>query len=147
MNVPGVIRRYRRRMIRICCVVVLAGCSGSESIPVHGKVFYNGQPLEYGSIMLQPIGGGELARATIQPDGSFKLVAPDGSSGAAPGKYLVRITAYEAQRAQNLGASEREPALGRSAIPAKYTSFRTSGLEVDVRRRMELPLLIRLDRE
>jgi hypothetical protein len=127
--------------------VTLAGCGGPELVPVHGSVLYNDRPLEYGSVMLQPVGGGEIARGTIQPDGTFALSFPDGSAGAAPGTYLVRVTSYEAQRAQSLGATEREPALGRSAIPERYTSFRTSGLQVDVTPGMELPLVLTLGDE
>ena len=128
------------------CMLV-AGCGGPELVPVHGSVLYNDRPLEYGSVMLQPVGGGEIARGTIQPDGTFELALPDGSAGAAPGTYLVRITAYEAQRAQSMGGTEREPALGRSAIPGKYTSFRTSGLEAEVSPGMELPLVLKLEDE
>lgn len=137
-----------RRHAAACClllVLLICGCGGQERVPVHGQVLYEGRPLEYGSVMLQPIGGGEIVRATIQPDGTFELASPDGSSGAAPGRYLVRVTAFEAQRAQSQGPSNREPALGRSAIPKKYASFRTSGLEIEIAPGMELPLVLDLD--
>ncbi len=144
----------RRSALRFHCISVLllaslTGCGGSERVPLRGRVLYNDEPLSFGSVMFEPIDGGESARATIEPDGSFVARPTSGKPGMLPGSYRVRITAFDAQRpaaasSGDSSSSDTEPSLGKSHIPAKYQSFRQSGLEVDIRPSMPLPLMLRL---
>lgn len=115
-------------------------------VPVVGTVTYQGQPLTYGSIMFQPIGSesGTTARSPISSDGTFALQSNAGA-GVAIGKARVRVTAFEAQRAQQEGQTHQELALGKSAIPRKYQNFGTSGIVIDVQPNMDLPLQIDLE--
>jgi len=117
------------------CVSLLfalpAGCSrGPQIVPVKGKVLYNGEPLEFGSVMFQPEAG-QPARAEIQPDGTFELTTESPGDGATVGPNRVRVTCYEAQGAAASG-SEGEMALGKSLIPRRYTDVDTSGIVIDV---------------
>ncbi len=123
-----------------------AGCQSElELIPVHGQVLFQGEPLEYGSVMFQPEGNGPLARATIEPDGTFVLSTDSPADGVRPGSSRVRVTAFEAQKSGLAGPKDREMSLGRSAIPKKYLSFGTSGIVVDVTPQMKLPLVLELE--
>ena len=129
-----------------CCCAALVGCQPElELIPVHGKVLFQSQPLEYGSVMFQPEGNGQLARGTIQSDGTFVLGTVSAGDGVRPGKCRVRITSHAAQKQRSQTNSQQELVLGKSAIPAKYHSFGTSGVVVDVQPDTELPLIIELD--
>ena len=50
------------------------GCdSGPTIVPVTGTVNFDKQPLKYGSVMFQPVGGGPVARGKIGSDGTFEL--------------------------------------------------------------------------
>ena len=133
--------------INISCLILLVatsvGCQKkAATIPVNGKVVYKGKPLEYGSVMFQPSGGGPIARGTIASDGSFTLTTEKENDGAVPGEHQIRITSFEAQKSaiQTRG----EPTLGKSAIPQKYNSFGSSGLTESVSEDMKLPLVIEL---
>ena len=133
-------------MLAALCFGTIAGCHAElELIPVHGQVLFKGEPLEYGSVMFQPQGEGPLARGTIQADGTFVLGTESEDDGVRPGNCRVRITAFEVQQSSQRADHQREMSLGRSAIPAKYQSFGTSGVAVEITPGMELPLVIELD--
>ena len=130
-------------LLTVCC-----GCTkGPELVPVTGTILLKGQPLEFGSIMVQPIGteGAKTARSKIAADGSFALSTDEPGDGVGLGKARVRITAFEAQKTELSGGQHQELALGRSAVPRKFNSFGTSGIVIDVQSDMELPLTIELD--
>jgi hypothetical protein len=116
-------------------------------VPVTGVVVYKGKPLEYGSIMFQPVGveGAQTARSTIGPDGPFALQTEKKGDGVTVGKCQVRITAFEAQRTKAQGNQHEELALGKSAVPRRFQNFGTSGIVIDVSPDMELPITIDLD--
>ena len=117
-----------------------------ELIPVEGVVIYKGKPLEYGSVMFQPVGveNGKVARSQISEDGTFTL-STDVGEGALAGKYWVGVTAFEAQRTQAQGNQHQELALGRSAVPSRFNRAGSSGIEIDIHADMELPITIDLD--
>ena len=111
-----------------------AGCNHSPPMaPVHGKVLYQGKPLEFGSIILQP-DTGPPASSTIRPDGSFDLSTFKPGDGAVVGRSRVRITAWEGQNpALSAMKQEGEQTLGKLLTPKKYSSFEQSGLTYDVK--------------
>ena len=126
--------------------VVIAGCKSElELVPVHGQISYKGEPLEFGSVMLQPEGNGPLARATIEPDGTFVLGTESQDDGVRPGRCRVRVTSFEAQKSGPANYQDREMSLGRSMIPKKYQSFGTSDLTIEVSPGMKLPVVIELE--
>ena len=114
----------------------LVGCGGSDQLPtgpVEGKVFYQGKPLEFGSVLFQPKAG-PPGRGQIQPDGSFVISTYGNGDGAILGLNKVRISCSETQDPNYQQVpTEGEMAVGKSLIPKKYTRAETSGIEVDVK--------------
>jgi hypothetical protein len=118
------------------------GCNrGPQVAPIEGKVTYNGKPLTFGSVMLQPRQG-QPAVAEIQSDGSFRLSTMKPNDGAIVGIHKIRVACYESQR--NPGQIGGEQMLGKLLIPEKYTFFDQSGLAVEVLPRDNPPLMLDL---
>jgi hypothetical protein len=99
------------------------GCSGSSSlptIPVHGQVTYNGQPVTQGTVTFLPretTDGAPRRPATgaIQPDGTYRLATLRPDDGAMPGEYQVVIVSITS------GPSPEAPAAPEVwAIPKHY---------------------------
>jgi hypothetical protein len=111
-------------------------------VPVTGKVLYNGNPLEFGSVTFQPPRG-QAARGKIQSDGAFSLSTYEPGDGAVVGLHKVRITCYESQRAP-LTPGAGEQSLGKLLIPTRYTLFDQSGLTADVQTGQSEPFLFEL---
>jgi hypothetical protein len=118
----------------LALVAVLTGCrEGPHIAPLTGKVLLDGQPLEFGSVMLQPVEGGEPARAQIQSDGTFVMTMYGVGEGAAVGLNRVRVTCFAGQRpGGSTVAADGELAVGGSLIPTRYSSFGSSGLTIEV---------------
>jgi hypothetical protein len=112
--------------------VSAVGCNrGPEMAAVTGKVTYNGQPLQFGSVTFQPTRG-QPARGEIQSDGSFELSTFSLGDGAFVGPHKVKIACYESQNPAFVkGPGEQR--LGRSLIPVKYTLLDQSGLTAEVK--------------
>ena len=67
----------------------LAGCdSSSKTIAVSGKVTYDGQPVEYGTISFGPTAGGPVAGGEIN-NGQYSV------KNVTPGKNIVNITSMQ----------------------------------------------------
>lgn len=131
----------------IAGLLTMAGCdSGPEMVPVEGKVIYQGSPLEFGGVMFQPVGGGDLARGQIEPDGTFVLTTKTVGDGVKRGPCRVRVTAFEAQQhGGDRSKFEGETPLGNSVIPSKYQSFGASGIEIEVTQDLPQPVIIELE--
>ena len=123
-------------------ILVVSGCSDDGLVPISGQVLFKGKPLEFGSVMLQPVVG-PPSSGVIQPDGSFELETHGVGVGASPGPNRVRVTCFESQRPGASSGSGVELALGRSLIPERYTNF-TSGLVVEIKPDHDEPLVIKL---
>lgn len=137
------------RTIALCfSVLVVLGCGAQdEMVPVAGSVSYQGKPLEYGSVMFQPVGvdNAQPARSKIAADGTFALWTEKPGDGVIVSNCKVRVTAFEAQRTNAAGGQHEEMALGKSAVPKQFQNFATSGIEIQVTPEMQLPLKIDLD--
>jgi hypothetical protein len=102
----------------------LSGCMPGETLDrqsISGSVALNGQPLDSGAILFEPISEqtGTAVGATIQ-DGRYVISRKD---GPAPGKYKVRIYASSREQAPaRPGASEKKPRPMVELIPEKYNS-------------------------
>jgi hypothetical protein len=111
------------------------GCSsGTEPLAsVRGTVFYKGTPLRTGSIVFIPDvqrgAEGPLARAAIQPDGTYLLRTGD-LLGAASGWYRVTVVAMEASTEKGPGKPFVIP---RSLLPEKYRDPELSGLTCEIK--------------
>ena len=128
------------------CVCLALGCQPQlELVPLKGQVKYRNVPLEYGSVMFQPVGGGPLARGQIQADGSFQLTTLAQGDGVKPSTSRVRITAFEAQKPTALAKESQELMLGESAIPKKYQHFGTSEIRIEVNPDTPQPVVIELE--
>jgi hypothetical protein len=102
-------------------------------IPVHGKVSYRGSTLGSGTIVFTPDASrghdGALARAVIEPDGSYRL-RTDHGDGAAPGWYRITIMAVEML---DRPADGQPYAMPRSLIPEKYRDPELAGLVREIK--------------
>jgi len=115
--------------------LIMVGCRNQnlpQTIPFSGKVYYNGKPLEYGEMtfeVVNPAPGfpSRPAIASIQPDGQYKLSTFVADDGIVPGEYRVRILCFKGNPSFDVPASQLV-----WAIPQKYGSSETSGLEVIV---------------
>ena len=125
-------------LLALAGLCAAAGCSRRlPTAAVQGKVLYQGQPLRFGSVLFQSAAG-PPATGIIQPDGTFQLSTYGKNDGAVIGKHQVQITCYESQDPQaRPAASEGESGRGRSLIPEKYSSYTTSGIQVEVTARNE----------
>lgn len=138
--------RHHFYFILMILFLGVSGCNRAPTlISVHGIVQFNGKPLTYGSVMFQPAGGGKIARSAIGSDGSFQLSTQTPGDGIAPGKYRVRVTAFETQKRQAAGQPTDEPTLGQSVIPKKYQRLGTSPLSFEIQPDIKLPLVIDLE--
>ena len=126
--------------------IILAGCGEPqrELAPLTGKVLYKGEPLRFGSVMIEHEFG-QPATAEIQPDGTFSVVTRGEGGGTAVGKNRVRIACFEGQDPERQVAFVGEDMLGKSLIPEKYASFETSGLTVDVAANGNKPVVLELE--
>ena len=115
--------------LALCAAVLsLAGCNkGLGTLPVTGKVFYQGKPLAEGTVIYAPIDvNGRQARGAIQPDGTFALTT-GAEEGAMPGEYKVVILALEPHPGEpgrdGTNPNAAPPKIERGfVIPEKYTT-------------------------
>ena len=130
-------RRLRRPLTLFYLATLagfLAGCGDGEdphppTVPVQGKVTYQGQPVPKGTITFQPPGG-RPAVGEIQPDGTYSLSTFGQKDGAILGTHQVMIVA-------NTGDPTKMPStpgyvVPKDLVPQKYSSVETSGLEAVV---------------
>ena len=115
-------------------LLLAVGCGGTPPpfAPVKGKVSYQGRPLTTGTIVFtpDPVRGtsGPLARADIQPDGSYQLKSSE-QAGAVPGWHRVTVLAIDAAPQWN----SQQPVVPRSLIPPRYSDPSLSGLAREVK--------------
>ena len=119
-----------RFVLLLTCLMVLpwiAGCG--KNVSLRGKVVFSddGSPITSGTICFTD--GKNLARGTIQPDGTFTMGSVGMSDGLLPGEYTVYffdVAEAPADSSPNVMTSRR------SLIDPKYNSQNTSDLRVTV---------------
>jgi hypothetical protein len=108
-----------------CLLLASCGPAAPKLAPVHGQVFFRGQPLPGGTVVFAPDpergGRGPLAWAEVGPDGRFSLTT-GGRKGAVPGWHRITVAAPCRTRAH--------PAV---ALPARYRDPDRSGQRFEVR--------------
>jgi hypothetical protein len=117
------------------CLLLLTGCGDEQPklAIVHGKVTHGGVPLPGGTIVFTPDPArgslGPLARAEIQPDGTYSLLTGD-QPGATPGWHRVTVVSVQV-------ASQPEPgqrfAMPHSLLQPRYRDPDLSGLTCEVK--------------
>ena len=123
--------------------VICTGCSEQRSMtPVTGTVYYNGKPLDSGTVFFQS-SHGQPSQGELKPDGSFELITLGHGEGSFLGKHLVRVESYKKQDSRRVREGDEE-APGIFAIPKKYADFRRSGIEVDIAENQTEPIEIHL---
>jgi len=113
---------------------IAGGCKRNPRVvPVSGVVYYNDNPLPYGTIMFQP-DKGQPASGEIQPDGTFKLSSYGPDDGAVPGQHSVSVSCYAGQRpAPEKAEQQGDGSLGKLLIPLRYTRLASSGLMAEIK--------------
>jgi hypothetical protein len=120
-------------------LLLVVGCdAGTGSLAsVRGTVFYKRTPLKTGTIVFIPDvqrgADGPLARAAIQPDGTYILRTGD-LLGAARGWYRVTVVALEADTE---GRQSKPFVIPRSLLPEKYRDPELSGLTCEIKAERE----------
>ena|SRR5438067_10115185 len=139
------------------CLVALALCLGCGqhnplgTVPVSGKVTYNGQPVEGATVSFIPDGDGRPATAITGPDGAYTLTTLNWQ-GAVPGQYTVVVRKTDIAPASTQPVSMEEalklnnkpPPPPKELLPAKYSDATKSPLKVEVKKgqknAIDLPL-------
>jgi len=139
-------------MARRVCVIgllcaafpIVAGCDRSSpgDTVVRGQILYRGDPVSGGLIVLVPNpdrgSTGPLLTATLNDDGSFAVMAPEGKV-PAPGWYRIAV----APRAGTVNSPTADrPYPG---IPARYRNPALSGIEREVKAGTDNLICIDLD--
>jgi hypothetical protein len=108
------------------------GSRAAPLLPVRGRVTFRGVPLHTGSIVYSPHAErgttGPLARADIQPDGTYVLRTGD-KMGAVAGWHRITILAVETPPPLSAGEAFAIP---RLLLPARYGDPELSGLSREV---------------
>lgn len=112
--------------------IFVGGCGSSSApqiatVPVQGRITYQGKPLSKGSITFQPDDDGQPAHGEIQPDGTFELTTVAKGDGAVPGKHIVSVIGTEGK-----------------LVPRKFHDNKTSPVQIEVSRdKTEYPIDLR----
>ena len=135
MNACGV----RRQPLLACMIasIFVAGCggpSGPKTISASGSITYKGQPLEFGTVTFSPVDP-NVSVATSAPivKGSYQT---EKGLGVTTGDYKVvinaqRIPADLNETSKNKSKPAAKPG-GDFTIPQKYTSYKTTDLDLKV---------------
>jgi hypothetical protein len=117
------------RILLPAALVLVAGCSQSDTVPVTGVVLFNGQPAAEAEVMFNPKTG-RLATGVTDASGRFKLATFKPDDGALPGDYVVTLGEYYPPDKPPKMTSGPLP----SRFPAKYGNPDTSPLSVHIER-------------
>jgi hypothetical protein len=122
----------RLALLCLALPVVLTGCGGTNS-PVTGTVTFNGSPVEGGTLVFSPMGtGGDSpgspSTAEVKPDGTFKLLTIDNSTGAAPGHHRVVYTPPEPKMTEEQRTNPKY-----QAPVSPYAGLQPKQVEVEVK--------------
>ena len=123
-------------------VFSLGGCSGDPNMPklvkVHGKVTYNGKPLDGGRVVFTPVAGkggetGQNATGEIDSDGTYELTTFNTGDGAILGQHVVTVVSREKREIPKPDANSHiKYELPKSLTPAKYATADKSPLRCTV---------------
>ena len=122
--------------VALCAVaiipVLLSGCGSGNSLdlaPVTGKVTFQGEPLDHGTVIFFPPGGtkGPQASGMIQPDGSFTMKTSS-KAGAVVGKHKVMVQCRRVVTPEEA----KYLVMGELLIPRQYANPNSTPLQIDV---------------
>jgi hypothetical protein len=158
---PSTLARRSFAVLAVAGVLVMTSCGTDDGLgrrfPVSGKVTYNGNPLEKGSISFVPDDPKGVGATGAIENGSYALSTGGNNDGARAGKYKVIITAKEDSTAKakadfekaraglkNAAGTEdlavipkqftvKAAAEAKSLIPVGYGDVRTTNLTAEVK--------------
>ncbi len=110
----------------------LAGCGKKDPFarqPVRGTVSWEGKPIQYGSINLEPAAGQKTAASAAIADGVFSIPR---EAGPSPGSYAVWVHAFDRGADPPPGTapgSEGPPP--QEILPEKYR--KAPALQIEIR--------------
>lgn len=115
-------------------LAMMVGCgdSGSNLVPVVGKVTVDGQPLTTGTgnVSFRPDKGNPNRQepyGSIDPEGTYRLVTA-GKEGAPPGRYRVLVTDMEPIDPKNPFPYPKR----KTHVNLKYNDPKTTDLVIEV---------------
>lgn len=99
-------------------VVCSFGCGKSDPFerqPLRGFITWEGEPIQFGSITLEPAEGQPAGAMAPIRDGAFEIAR---EAGPSPGKYAVWLHAYDHAGERPTDGTELEPA--KEILPEKF---------------------------
>lgn len=137
-------------LLGLGALLFLPGCGPDrpKTIDVHGFVTLDGDPVEGAAVLFSPAEG-RPATGTTDAQGKFELQTFEPGDGAVEGNHRVAVTL---KNVTGVGADpdglSGEVAPGGMQVtwivPEKYSSPTTSGLTVEVKSSLELPVMLEL---
>lgn len=113
-------------LVLLVIAAMASGCGdGANTYPVRGTVTYEGETLDRGSVLFNPVDA-ELppARATIQSDGTYEL-------RAAPGEYKIVVNLFT-ETDPELEPDDPDYEAPESLLPRKYSTLTRTPLQETV---------------
>ena len=118
--------------VLVLAAAVFAGCGGG-GVQLTGTVtFYDGEPLEFGTVCF--VAGNSMSRGDIGPGGKYRVSTNNPSDGIPPGTYTVYLINTERTEEVPIGGDGDFRDVTIRTVAPKYTSPTTSGLTVTVDR-------------
>ncbi|MGL4942626.1 MAG: hypothetical protein ACRC46_05490 [Thermoguttaceae bacterium] len=129
----------------VCCLVACGVLGCNNRVPLEGKVVFSddGSPITSGTICFTD--GKQMARGTINPDGTFTMGFLGAADGMPPGRYTVYFFDVSGDNPSGKPTEAATTPFGtpvpegtpsmtsrRSLIDPKYNRADTSGLTADV---------------
>jgi hypothetical protein len=111
----------------LLAIVPACGKGGLDTVPVSGRVTYQGKPLASGTITFSPENkdSGHAAWGDLDPEGRYLLTTIKINDGALPGQYRVAVVSFVPGTATAVSRGVR-------AIPERYSRHADSGLMATV---------------
>jgi hypothetical protein len=110
-------------------IFAAAGCGGSASGPVSGRVTLNGQPLANARVSFQPIEGdpfklppGSVGDTDADGRYTLRVIGGQGATGAVVGKHRVTISVISRPSTSTEEVLTKPSNESKGNVPARYNS-------------------------
>jgi hypothetical protein len=128
-------------------LVIILGCGDQSGLatryPVSGKVTFNGQPVEKGTISFVPTQADGRAASGEITNGSYSLTTATPNDGALPGSYKVTVVSKEMDTSKLKEVAKggqfhhdadfaKAAKNAKSFVPSRYSLADTSDLTTTV---------------
>lgn len=133
-------------LVSVVCFVIGCGPAGIKTVPVKGKITYQGGdwPAEcIADFACEKTAEGfsmHPASAKIAKDGSFTAVTENVGNGLVPGTYVVNLTCWE------VPPQMENPAAAKSYLPPKaLAGGAIAGMRIEVKPDDKGPIIFNYD--